>query len=191
MVLVTLVPGTNITATVSVDVKPEGFPLKLRCPLHPVGPIDDRKMKIAFTVVFIVMYAVTACMCENEKSSVHSRKKRNAVQLGWMIFSRTRRSALAYNGYGCRCGLGGRGTPKDGVDSCCLVHDRCYGRLTRSGCPNPVLNTYRYTLRGGIVCNSRRNDVCEQIGCECDRALAYCFARNIYNVRYRNWRGSC
>ncbi|XP_013393800.1 neutral phospholipase A2 agkistrodotoxin-like [Lingula anatina] len=139
-------------------------------------------------VLFIAACAVAVCTCEDE---AHSREKRNAFQFGRMIRSRTGRSALDYNGYGCWCGLGGRGTPKDGVDRCCQAHDRCYDRLINSGCRNPVLNAYSYTLSGGIVCNRSRNDRCEQGGCECDRTAAYCFARNRYNSVYKNWRGSC
>ncbi|KAG9354682.1 hypothetical protein JZ751_001395 [Albula glossodonta] len=31
-----------------------------------------------------------------------------------------------YNNYGCWCGFGGSGTPRDNIDRCCEVHDHCY-----------------------------------------------------------------
>ncbi|XP_047647400.1 LOW QUALITY PROTEIN: putative inactive group IIC secretory phospholipase A2 [Phacochoerus africanus] len=53
-------------------------------------------------------------------------------------------SALcSYYGYGCYCGLGGKGTPVDDTDRCCLTHDCCYERLKQLGC-QPVLNGYQF-----------------------------------------------
>ncbi|KHJ96455.1 hypothetical protein OESDEN_03583 [Oesophagostomum dentatum] len=37
-----------------------------------------------------------------------------------------------YNNYGCFCGYGGGGTPIDGIDRCCEVHDRCYNEAKTS-----------------------------------------------------------
>ncbi|EMP28312.1 Group IID secretory phospholipase A2 [Chelonia mydas] len=57
-----------------------------------------------------------------------------------------------YYNYGCHCGLGGKGTPKDGTDQCCYLHDCCYERLKNHGC-NAKFNSYSYVyLNGKIYC---------------------------------------
>lgn len=42
--------------------------------------------------------------------------KRNSLQFGAMIWCKTKRSPLDYNGYGCWCGVGGKGEPVDEID---------------------------------------------------------------------------
>lgn len=45
-----------------------------------------------------------------------TRAKRNAFQFGLMIWCETKRNPMAYNGYGCHCGVGGKGEPLDEID---------------------------------------------------------------------------
>jgi hypothetical protein len=45
-----------------------------------------------------------------------TRSKRNIYQFGLMIYCETKRWASVYLGYGCWCGLGGKGTPIDQTD---------------------------------------------------------------------------
>ncbi|GAB5574637.1 putative inactive group IIC secretory phospholipase A2 [Prionailurus iriomotensis] len=67
----------------------------------------------------------------------------------------TGRSAFfSYYGYGCYCGLGGKGTPVDDTDRCCLAHDCCYEKLKQFGC-QPVLNSYQFHIaNGSVACTS-------------------------------------
>ncbi|CDQ64081.1 unnamed protein product [Oncorhynchus mykiss] len=55
------------------------------------------------------------------------RTKRGLLELAGVIKCSTGRSALAYMMYGCYCGLGGQGWPRDKADWCCHKHDCCYG----------------------------------------------------------------
>ncbi|NXP81079.1 PA2BD phospholipase, partial [Ramphastos sulfuratus] len=59
----------------------------------------------------------------------------SVVELYKMITKTTGKNALLhYSFYGCYCGLGGTGTPKDATDKCCQVHDQCYNRLLKYQC---------------------------------------------------------
>ncbi|XP_038049115.1 phospholipase A2 AP-PLA2-I-like [Patiria miniata] len=118
---------------------------------------------------------------------------------------------LAYDGYGCYCGIGGQGTPVDETDSCCQEHDDCYGRaVTAEGNCN-TLETYaipysytKYTDESGkcaIKCKAEAdypwysiNPKCEAFMCECDRMGAQCFAdkRSSYNHDFVDYdKNSC
>nr|2H4C_B Chain B, Phospholipase A2-II [Daboia siamensis]2H4C_D Chain D, Phospholipase A2-II [Daboia siamensis]2H4C_F Chain F, Phospholipase A2-II [Daboia siamensis]2H4C_H Chain H, Phospholipase A2-II [Daboia siamensis] len=91
-------------------------------------------------------------------------------------------SFFKYISYGCYCGWGGQGTPKDATDRCCFVHDCCYARV--KGC-NPKLVEYSYSYRTGkIVCGG--DDPCLRAVCECDRVAAICFRENMntYDKKY-------
>ncbi|XP_027048972.1 phospholipase A2 A2-hormotoxin-Apt1a-like [Pocillopora damicornis] len=107
-----------------------------------------------------------------------------------MIRCETGRSAFDYLGYGCYCGLGGKGTPVDGVDRCCQEHDACYDRIINSGiCPsdNDVYYEF-YSQVGCSGCASRpSNNACELAICKCDSVAARCFVRNTFNSQYEDY----
>lgn len=42
--------------------------------------------------------------------------KRGVISFGLMVYRTTGRNPLDFNGYGCWCGLGGKGTPVDKLD---------------------------------------------------------------------------
>uniref|UniRef100_A0A8C3SXE5 Phospholipase A2 n=1 Tax=Chelydra serpentina TaxID=8475 RepID=A0A8C3SXE5_CHESE len=98
----------------------------------------------------------------------------------FMIRRITRKSALiSYNGYGCHCGLGGRGQPLDKTDWCCHAHDCCYKELL----PHEGCRVRHAFVRAGHTTNA----TCAKRACECDRTAVLCFRKEAssYNKGYR------
>ncbi|XP_075394525.1 group IID secretory phospholipase A2 [Tenrec ecaudatus] len=100
---------------------------------------------------------------------------------------------ISYWFYGCHCGPGGKGQPKDATDWCCKNHDCCYSNLTRYRCH---FNTdhYRFNVSQGTIYCSDKGSWCEQQLCACDKEIALCLQRNLssYNKRLRYyWRPRC
>ncbi|XP_053777125.1 phospholipase A2, membrane associated isoform X2 [Desmodus rotundus] len=75
----------------------------------------------------------------------------------------------SYSFYGCHCGLGGKGSPKDATDRCCATHDCCYYRLQKRGCRTKSLS-YKFAYRKGqITCGrcSGRGFIRKHLGSSC------------------------
>ncbi|XP_030192972.1 group 10 secretory phospholipase A2 isoform X2 [Gadus morhua] len=72
------------------------------------------------------------------------RPKRGLLELAGAIECSTGRFPLAYMMYGCYCGLGGQGWPRDKTDWCCHKHDCCYGDAETMGCET---KTRRYNWK--------------------------------------------
>uniref|UniRef100_A0A8D0EQZ4 Phospholipase A2 n=1 Tax=Strix occidentalis caurina TaxID=311401 RepID=A0A8D0EQZ4_STROC len=105
--------------------------------------------------------------------------------LNKMITKTTGKNALLhYSSYGCYCGWGGKGQPKDATDRCCQQHDTCYNNLQSYHC-NAKIQGYHYGWRRGSPSCSK-SSWCAQLSCECDRSLALCLKQNIwtYSKRY-------
>lgn len=103
-----------------------------------------------------------------------------------MIEKVTGKPALTnYGFYGCYCGWGGQGTPKDGTDWCCWVHDYCYAQLEEKGC-NTLTQSYKYRVAWGLV-TCERGSYCQTQLCTCDQKFVYCLKRNrrSYNPLYQ------
>uniref|UniRef100_A0A194APK7 Phospholipase A2 1h n=1 Tax=Agkistrodon piscivorus TaxID=8715 RepID=A0A194APK7_9SAUR len=100
----------------------------------------------------------------------------NLFQFEKLIKKMTGKSGMLwYSAYGCYCGWGGQGRPKDATDRCYFVHDCCYGKVT--GC-NPKMDIYTYSVENGnIVCGG--TNPCKKQICECDGAAAICFRDNL------------
>ncbi|NXA41851.1 PA2G5 phospholipase, partial [Eudromia elegans] len=103
-------------------------------------------------------------------------------ELQSMITEATGRSAVQYYAfYGCYCGLGGHGQPRDGTDWCCQRHDACYNSLLQHRC-NAKKQRYRYSWHGGSpVCV--KGSWCASLSCECDRSLALCLRQHLGTYR--------
>ncbi|KFQ41193.1 Group 10 secretory phospholipase A2, partial [Mesitornis unicolor] len=111
---------------------------------------------------------------------------RGILELAGAIRCTTGRSPFAYLRYGCYCGLGGRGWPKDRVDWCCFNHDCCYGLAEQAGC-HPKTESYYWECEDRTpVCESLE-DKCQKMACECDREAAKCFSKAPYHTKYLLW----
>ncbi|XP_060132450.1 uncharacterized protein LOC118086807 [Zootoca vivipara] len=120
----------------------------------------------------------------------------NLIQLAKMIKQMTGKDAIPeYMAYGCYCGWGGKGMPKDQTDWCCRNHDCCYKRVDEQGCDSK-LATYSYTYKSGnIICGNEPwygkwiSDVsiqCDRLTCECDQKFVQCLKKNLktYQKKY-------
>ncbi|XP_007423192.2 basic phospholipase A2 PLA-B-like [Python bivittatus] len=107
-----------------------------------------------------------------------------------MIQRVTQKNALIhFNGYGCFCGKGGRGKPRDNTDMCCYKHDCCYEGLHRQGC-HPFIEHYRYLIiNNNVLCKYRNRSACATLACECDKHASLCFRREAatYSHKLRHY----
>ncbi|XP_068707036.1 basic phospholipase A2 taipoxin alpha chain-like [Montipora foliosa] len=111
------------------------------------------------------------------------------LDFGALILCKTERNPLTFNGYGCYCGFGGQGTPVDGLDRCCQVHDNCYGQLQRnfSTLPYAIYFTPYAINHLTCTCSTRQLTEFQRGLCRCDEQAAACFNRNYYNSRYSGY----
>uniref|UniRef100_A0A8C6T7I4 Phospholipase A2 n=1 Tax=Neogobius melanostomus TaxID=47308 RepID=A0A8C6T7I4_9GOBI len=114
------------------------------------------------------------------------RSKRGLLELAGAIKCSTGRSAFSYMTYGCYCGLGGQGWPRDKADWCCHRHDCCYGDAEALGCkPRHENISFQSMYERSIFYFNK--DKCEESLCKCDRDAAKCLRRAPYNRRYTFW----
>ncbi|XP_075421510.1 phospholipase A2-like isoform X2 [Ascaphus truei] len=116
-----------------------------------------------------------------EKS--HVLKRRGLIDLAGAVACGTGRSALAYVHYGCHCGIGGSGRPRDDADWCCHEHDCCYEQAEIFGC-HPKTDSYRWACEDKVVKCDILNNWCKKELCQCDKEAAKCLGKSPYNARY-------
>ncbi|XP_032861200.1 phospholipase A2-like [Tyto alba] len=116
----------------------------------------------------------------------HSLHTRGITELAGAISCGTRRSPLAYIGYGCYCGLGGQGWPKDKTDWCCHRHDCCYDKAEKEGC-SPKAQRYQWACEQNTVRCDNLTDRCEKMVCLCDQEAAKCWGAAPYNPLLILW----
>ncbi|XP_031469124.1 basic phospholipase A2 Cdr-13-like, partial [Phasianus colchicus] len=126
------------------------------------------------------------CFCHHTDSPPGSSLAGGSLwQLQQVVTKLTGKNAiLYYSSYGCYCGVGGQGQPKDATDRCCQLHDACYDSLQKYHC-NAKLQYYQYSWHSNrLTCN--RDSWCPQMSCECDRSLGLCLQRSAksHNRRY-------
>nr|XP_026689604.1 basic phospholipase A2 nigroxin A-like isoform X3 [Ciona intestinalis] len=85
--------------------------------------------------------------------------------------------AAKYGKYGCWCGVGGKGTPVDGIDSCCKSHDLCFNAATKKWAPN-YSSVQIYFHKYKMSCH-QKSTACYGSGlslalCECDKKISKC-----------------
>ncbi|KAM9494962.1 phospholipase A2-like isoform 2-T2 [Clarias gariepinus] len=131
---------------------------------------------------FLILLVSTASLAD-ERSV---RGKRNVFDLGGVIKCTTGREASSYLGYGCHCGLGGNGSPKDQTDWCCRKHDCCYDKVNAAGC-RTLTNKYRWTCTNNQVNCGSITDRCDKILCQCDSEFGQCIRNAPYNKKYAFW----
>uniref|UniRef100_A0A3B4XAA4 Phospholipase A2 n=1 Tax=Seriola lalandi dorsalis TaxID=1841481 RepID=A0A3B4XAA4_SERLL len=122
----------------------------------------------------------------SEAAHRSQRTKRGLLELAGAIKCSTGRSALAYMMYGCYCGLGGQGWPRDKADWCCHRHDCCYGDAEHRGCQTKT-DRYQWTCEDKTAECDNLKDKCEKLLCKCDREAAKCLRRAPFIRKYAVW----
>ncbi|XP_007909724.2 phospholipase A2-like isoform X2 [Callorhinchus milii] len=115
----------------------------------------------------------------------HVVRTRSVIELVGMLRCSTGRS-ISYLTYGCYCGIGGRGWPRDKTDWCCYTHDCCYGKAEDIGC-HPKTDSYSWSCRYFTPRCGNIYDECEKMICDCDVQLSKCLKKAVYQRKYSFW----
>ncbi|XP_043464147.1 uncharacterized protein LOC122499733 [Leptopilina heterotoma] len=140
--------------------------------------INKRKTRLSDSLLDTNSIKVSS----NSPNKEQRRYKRGVIHLYNMIVCANGCNPLAYKGYGCYCGFLGSGFITDGIDRCCMMHDRCYDA---TDCPmflQYLVPYYWKCFRGRKpICAVEHgkwggSGSCAQRLCECDRDFAECLS---------------
>ncbi|KAI5212301.1 group 10 secretory phospholipase A2 [Manis pentadactyla] len=145
---------------------------------HPMGPLPlCAPIMLPLLLMLVPGLEPSAA---SQRSHVH---RRGLLELAGTMDCVGTRSPIAYINYGCYCGLGGHGQPRDTIDWCCHRHDCCYTRAEEAGC-EPKIERYSWQcVDQRILCGPAENK-CQELLCKCDQEIAYCLAQTEYNLRH-------
>ncbi|XP_026878348.1 phospholipase A2-like isoform X2 [Electrophorus electricus] len=139
------------------------------------------------TVIYIATLFFLSALSPQFPSLMHSgRDTRSLLELAGVIKCSTGRSAVAYVMYGCYCGIGGQGWPRDKADWCCHKHDCCYSRAENRGC-HAKTDKYSWSCSSPTLDCGSLTDHCEKRLCVCDSEAARCLKRAPYTLKYAMW----
>ncbi|XP_028405650.1 neutral phospholipase A2 3-like [Dendronephthya gigantea] len=155
-------------------------------------------MQIWYLSCILVLFIVINGLNGKTVDSVTQRKR--GLYFGLMISCETGRSFIHYLDYGCFCGLGGKGTPVDKLDTCCYEHDKCYGDLLKKKLCRLQISTYSITYKytGCSTCAEPHqyswwdsfgyeSVACRKALCDCDSVAARCFKNSPYNNHIKHY----
>ncbi|GMS85787.1 hypothetical protein PENTCL1PPCAC_7962 [Pristionchus entomophagus] len=137
----------------------------------------------SFLVILIAVAGIASCGPTTERP----KSLRSLWNLERVCECELDYSAIHYNDYGCWCGPGGSGTPVDGIDDCCMHHDKCYDAAVDNGLCFDTAFEYvdPYDWDCGnktAVCDDSKNapPSCKSALCKCDVDVVNCWKQFPY-----------
>ncbi|KAM5227731.1 group 10 secretory phospholipase A2 [Ctenodactylus gundi] len=161
---------------------PPSRPARLGSPpgVQVIRTCHPRPPPTMLLLLLLLLAAGPGPFAASRKSHVH---RRGIIELSGTVNCVGDKNSIIYMHYGCYCGFGGRGKPRDDVDWCCQRHDCCYNRAELAGC-SPKLHRYNWEcVDNQIQCGPAENE-CQELMCECDKEIAYCLAKAEYHIKY-------
>ncbi|KAH9490425.1 hypothetical protein Btru_034847 [Bulinus truncatus] len=120
-----------------------------------------------------------------EESQILYTQRRDIMDLCNVVTTYTRWNCLNLLGYGCYCGLGGKGKPLDGIDRCCQVHDGCYEEKG-VGCNTYFVDNKFECRDNRCECKDSPTSGCAYDICRCDVQFGECLISEVFNQSNAN-----